>query len=567
MVDKKAVYCGELNIITNIPIKHIVEAKISIQENKHAVLFMKVITGSEKKENVNSNMYIGEKICLSRGNEKLFIGEIEKINYYCKNSYQEMEIWSYSASAQLDREKRKCSFQDPSMTYEQVVNKVIQKKEGAKAVWNEEKGQKICYPIIQYEETNWDFLKRLASHFHTVLYADEISGEIKFYFGMNKGREIDLNDLEIIKFGYNNDYYSNGAYSVGLSRSSAHYIECRSTKKMRIGDYVTYQGCVYIISRINIFYRNGETIFLYLLQQNGIDQEKIYNSHISGIYLRGTVVETSKENICVRLDINKEEENLYGWPFLPVTGNMLYCMPEIGTNVMIHFPSCDEREGGVVNVLNINSHNKNVQERELATNYGKKICMYPEYMELSTKVGKICLSDMSGEDIYSTDEMKMIAQEKIRIEGRHVKIIAPSEILCKTPEANIDLCRDINFYASAGVLTQGSDNRINSKVTPIAINEVEEEGQWKSFFTAIAAIPVIDISQVDQDSIVDLKACGSIAKFAEGSTIIAMQEVMAGKKESEVCFPHAFESMQAFTIKGGYVVPSVDRVEGRDNSI
>lgn len=560
MVDNKVIHCGELNIITNIPIKHIVETEISIQENKHAVLWMKVIIGSEQNEDVDSNMYIGEKICLSRGNDKLFIGEIDKINYYCNNSYQEMEIWSYSASIQLDREKKKCSFQDVSMTYEQVVNKVIQKKEGAKAVWNEKKEQKIRYPLIQYEETDWDFLKRLASHFHTVLYPDEISGEIKFYFGMNKGRERDLNDLEILKFGYSNDYYTNDACNAGLLQSSERYIQCSSIKRMRIGDYVTYQGRVYIISRVNIFYKNDEFIFLYLLQQNGIYQKKIYNSLISGIYLRGTVIETNKENIYARLDINKEEESLYGWPFLPVTGNMLYCMPEIGTNVMIHFPSCDEREGIVVNVLNKNPYNKNVQEREFATNYGKKIRMYPEYMELSTKVGKICLSDRSGEDIYCASEIKVIAQEKIRIQGRHIKIIAPSEILCKTPESNIDLCRDINFYASAGVLTQGSDSRKKRKVTPIPINEVEEVGQWKSFFSAIASIPVTDISQMDHDSIVDLKACGSIAKFAEGSTIIAMQEVMAGKKESEVSFPHAFKSMQTYTIKGGYAVPNVDRV-------
>lgn len=553
MNSKKVIYCGELNVTTNIPIEYIVNMEISVQENKHATLWMKVINSGDLNRNIDLDMYIGEKIGLNRGTDKLFLGKIEKIIYYHRNGCSEMEVWSYSMSLQLDKEKEKCSFQDIAMTYEQVANKVIQKTEGAIIVWNERKGQKICYPLIQYEETKWDFLKRLASHFNTVLYPDEVSGEAKFDFGMHKGVEYDINDFEIFKIGFNND----------STKQNVRYLECGSSKRMRIGDYVIFQGHKYIISRIKTIFKNGLLVFLYLLQENGMSQKKLYNSFISGVYLQGIVIRTSKEHIYAKLDINKEETNLYGWPYLPVTGNMFYCMPEIGTNVMIYFPSCDETEGIAANIIIKDPLRKNVQEKEFATNYGKKICMYPEYMEFSTKIGKIGLSDKSGENIYCNSDIKVIARESIRIQGKHIEVIAPSEILCKTPEANIDLSRDINFYASAGVLTQGRDTRNARKNKPVALNE--EESSWNLFLPTIAAIPIVDIFQIDENSILDLKACGSVAKFAEGPTIIAMQEVMAGKKESEVYFPQAFKAMQTYTVKGGYATPSVDIVKKESN--
>lgn len=54
---------------------------------------------------------------------------------------------------------------------------------------------------------------------------------------------------------------------------------------------------------------------------------------------------------------------------------------------------------------------------------------------------------------------------------------------------------------------------------------------------------------------IDMFACGSIPKVAQGQTAIAMAEVMSGIKESECSFPKSFCSMQNYMVKGGYALP------------
>ena len=59
----------------------------------------------------------------------------------------------------------------------------------------------------------------------------------------------------------------------------------------------------------------------------------------------------------------------------------------------------------------------------------------------------------------------------------------------------------------------------------------------------------------EPDDAVDIFACGSIPKVAKGSTTIALAEVMDGRKEHETSFPKAFQSMENYTVKGGYLLP------------
>lgn len=38
--------------------------------------------------------------------------------------------------------------------------------------------------IVQYQETNWEFLLRLASHFNSMVISDFLTPGVKFYFGL-----------------------------------------------------------------------------------------------------------------------------------------------------------------------------------------------------------------------------------------------------------------------------------------------------------------------------------------------------------------------------------------------
>ena len=48
--------------------------------------------------------------------------------------------------------------------------------------------------ILQYHETDWEFLKRMASRKHAFLVPETAVTGMKFFFGMPVGKEFDLKE-------------------------------------------------------------------------------------------------------------------------------------------------------------------------------------------------------------------------------------------------------------------------------------------------------------------------------------------------------------------------------------
>ena len=84
----------------------------------------------------------------------------------------------------LDLMPRSRSFQDTTMTYRQVVEDVLSDTPNASADFSEVANQTINKPIIQYQETDWDFIKRLASMLGVQLLPTYMSDLPHFSFGV-----------------------------------------------------------------------------------------------------------------------------------------------------------------------------------------------------------------------------------------------------------------------------------------------------------------------------------------------------------------------------------------------
>lgn len=204
-----------------------------------------------------------------------------------------------------------------------------------------------------------------------------------------------------------------------------------------------------------------------------------------------------------------------------------------------------------------NSKYMNTQEREFLTAYNKKIGLYPNELFLQGKDGSISLEDNLGIQFYSNHSISIVSDGFLDIKGKNIVVSAPLRIFSKTNNSNIELCRDINLYATAGVNTISTVN--SEEVGHIRnnnIRQVKEIESWRMSFAAMAAVPAVDLAEIDgKDMAIDLFTCGCIPKMAKGSTTISMAQVMRGTKESECSFPKVFQSMQNCMIRGGYALP------------
>ena len=156
----------QLLIETAIPIYSLSNMEIRHDVNAHATVRLSVTVKEEDQPEVLCRDWSDTEITVLKegeGSELLFAGIIEKLLCHKEGRLLTVLICGISETAKLDREKKKQSFQKAEMTYRQVVQKVTQNTQAAGIVWNIRDDKSIGTPLIQYEETDWEFIRRAAS--------------------------------------------------------------------------------------------------------------------------------------------------------------------------------------------------------------------------------------------------------------------------------------------------------------------------------------------------------------------------------------------------------------------
>ena len=123
----------------------------------------------------------------SKREKVLFSGIIVKAARYCEEGefYIDMTASSYSLLYDLERKRR--SFQKKSRTYGELFQMITGVYPSGTYIWN---GDEKCVPVnqflLQYQESDWEFMKRLASIHHKGLIPEIIVPGPKLYIGSLK---------------------------------------------------------------------------------------------------------------------------------------------------------------------------------------------------------------------------------------------------------------------------------------------------------------------------------------------------------------------------------------------
>lgn len=72
----------------------------------------------------------------------------------------------------MDEKRHFRSYQDPAVTYEQVVRDIMAGYTDSAVFFSRPYSEASGELLLQYEETDWDFLKRLAGRRHQFLVPD-----------------------------------------------------------------------------------------------------------------------------------------------------------------------------------------------------------------------------------------------------------------------------------------------------------------------------------------------------------------------------------------------------------
>ena len=472
---------GQIKVKCPYSIQIIRELEITRRLNQHGQVLVRGILREEARECIQ-RAGSREPITVYGKNDSgetlLFSGAITELNVFCRNRITYVEIKGLSWSSLLDYEEKSRSFQDKKMSYSALIRRVLDDYPGRMFVNSTKPSeQTVNQFILQYRETDWEFCKRLATHFQTQLVADVLGETPGFWFGLpKKARTLKCVDSVVVKRAAGQYHKAVAAgFFVQEEQFVKYHIQCK--ERLELGDTVEYDGRTMIIEECRTFLDKGILRHSYVLGlEESLRLQKKYNERIQGISLLGKVLESENQQVKLKLKIDQGQAagEACWFPFASQANNLFYCMPEIGTSISLYFSDSDEAGGIAMNAVRRNGGNcsktSNPQMKYMGTPEGKEFKLGGTDIDFTAHEKLFMKMDAgNGVLIQSHENLTVFTKQKLFMEAKEL-----IKIFAKTGNILVGAKEESGLF-----LLGGADGDTHIK----AGNNLIYEGRRKEVFT------------------------------------------------------------------------------------
>jgi hypothetical protein len=464
--------------ITPFQLKQLVELELTQRINEHARLRFKGVIAEEAKDQPVADTTAGTCVELNRVDFNstktlVFKGIVSHVEIKAVRDIYYIEVEALSATKLMDVKLKSRSFQNENLTYESLIKQIVDEYSGAikDFAFN---GQKIGKVIIQHNETDFQFLKRLASRFNAGLIPYSLSDKPRLYFGIpdEGGEPVKLANAHYRVRKKLGEYrYSSENSIPGIAENDFIYYEVESEQQVNLGAEVSFNGTTMYVCEATSFLENAVLKHHYLIApKKGLSQKTFYNDQIVGLSLEGRVIDVAKDQVKVHLDIDPEQKvsEAFWFPYSSVytaEGNSgWYCMPEKDDHVRVYFPGKKEEEAVAISSVRKDSadskHNKlsNPDVKYFRTKSGKELMFSPSEIVITGKDDEIFLrlNDKDGITIYSKKKVNIVAKQDLTMESEEAKVIIKAkdgiDISCDSSKITMD---------QTSIVVKGDDVKTN----------------------------------------------------------------------------------------------------------
>ncbi|WP_373441565.1 CdiA family toxin C-terminal domain-containing protein [Paenibacillus kribbensis] len=420
---------------------------------------------------------------------RLFHGIVTRMSVHCVRGVYTFELEAASHSYQMDIKSKRRSYQDIHRTYDDLVTALVRKYQYGDAIDTVTNYAKLETFVLQYDETDWAFLKRLASRFGSVLVPEVTAASPKVFFGMPEGKQHKVE--RDVFYRVRKTFHELDAEKPGEQRASSYVTYMiESMQYYALGDLITLpigQGKELVVVRAVTTLADGLLRTRYDLQaEQDIRYARYENDQATGISLTGTVLKVQQDFVQLQLDIDPKQDPAKACWFPVATRYVAeehggwYDMPEIGEQVELYLPTHHEQDAYVTDSLRQQRHT-NGQPNVKAWQHvqGSGIEMSEQELTLSTSDGfSITLNEDGGITVNSPGN--------VQIQGSHVKLDAGEELSLEAGTA---------LYLKGGASSMVLDGETDTKA-PV----IYQEGTVK------APVFVADLPPVPEPPLMSIKA-------------------------------------------------------------
>lgn len=433
----------------NIPLEGLVsveEFKLEASFNKHVSVELSLIAEEEKIEPAIHGLADNDGIEVYEKDQEqlLFAGKITDAQMVKNRGLCCLNLKALSYTMDWDLAPVSQSFLNLDATYKQVMDKVLENQPGAEIKDCVTQGAVIQDFLLQYEESDWDFLARLASCFGTFLVPDCRSDHGRAYFGIpDLGDEYVLDGEDYQETKDMDRYYRIGCMLGILSQEHMGW-EVTAGCNLSLGQKVRFKGISTIVTSIRYRTIDGELVRSYQLnREKGVVCPPRKNPHIYGMSIPATVKERSGNCVKVHFHIDPVYDNSPHVRYFTyaIESSFIYCMPEVGSQVHIYFPSDDEKDAVAVHAVRTEGtqasgssagYAQKPDFKSFSNVNGAELLLAPEYASMSAdQENKASVSldvngfvEIKGKNIEITTEKSLSLGEATEEGGSPAKQVA-----------------------------------------------------------------------------------------------------------------------------------------------
>lgn len=409
--------------------------------------------------------------------EYLFNGNVTNIKTICQNEFYYVYIEAKSYSYTMDIYKNYRDFQNVNMTTHELIDSVMESYPNTNYEINIP-NEAIGNFILQYNETDYEFLKRILSKYSDVIICDVRDENSYIYFGIpdiKSKAKFSLSNYYISKDVYEYDDMIKN-YNSNISENSYITYKVWDENILNVGENLP-------INNQNLYVKKAEYIMkdekiekvYYLRLKDGLKSKKLYNMNLIGVSIYGNILEVKRDKVKVNLEISNyiKTEEAYWFPYATPAaspdGGGWYCMPEEGERIRLNLPTKDEQDAFVVNAIDGYAPDESIYE-EGSSNERMST---PDNKSLKTDANKEIKFTPDGVFMEADGNQAFIKLNKdgtVEIKGQKNISIACSNNLTVTAnkELSIKAQNNIDILDETGgniIMTGGNNIKVTGKNT------------------------------------------------------------------------------------------------------
>lgn len=432
--------------LEGIRIQKLNDCRISQETGGHGELFLHAYIEEDVFEELESlqpiRLYVSGK-----QEQTIFCGVLTDFIEKSVGGFKEIWLEAKSYTYLMDIKKRSRTFQDITMTYMQLLASVLNEYGDVDFIAAIQ-DRPIGELAVQYQETDWNFLKRIFSRIYSPLTGEMRFPAIRVYAGVPM-REEEIESYELKEVTHDLERCA-ALREWGYEIRDVDGIRCRIKTGQSCGIFSSCQmhGSMMVAESLHGYLEQGlfwtEAV---LGRKEGIVEMPRFPMDLVGLALEGTVLDVQGEHVRLHFSIDGEQESddcywfPYSTPSSSPDGSGWYYMPEIGDRLRVYFPTKQMRD--VLAISAVSSYEgKDGPDRMADTS--------TKYLR-SASGQEMNLSDQ-GAYFASADEMAsmMVGNDgKISIKGQQIEITAKESI-------DVMEAQEVTFHSKTGAVYQCS---------------------------------------------------------------------------------------------------------------